>query len=85
MLNPNALVMIGELEKLLRNDIITPSKKVDPDSFLCLAQMAGSMVVGYVQVHIAQLAERDQKLLLDKVKGDVIGDTKIIGIFDIWS
>ena len=77
--------LLKEIEALLRDERITPAKRVDEDSLVCLrldTQIPG--VYQYQHHYLAQLPPTLGAHLYEKKVGDTVGTCNIVGIFDVW-
>lgn len=83
MLHPTHAAMLKALEKDIRNGTITPTDRVGPGTLLCVTQ-ATPHGMAYHQLAFDSAPPEWSKVLIGTVKGEKLGDMKIVAIFDIW-
>ena len=84
MVQPNTTAMLEQLKTCIRSGLITPTKKIDLDTFICFTQATPSGKT-YHQMGFEQLPDEHKQIFFGKKVGDFIGSYKIIAIFDLWN
>lgn len=77
--------LLKRLEKLVREDILTPTERVEAGTFVCFRENMGDGRFGYHQFPFENIPAAFQKEFLHSKKGDEIGPLKILAVFDVWS
>jgi hypothetical protein len=80
---PNVRIMLSQLENLIKQEILTPAKRVDLETYLCITETTpqGRM---YHQCEFDKLPEAHRAVFLGRTVGESFGNYKLIGVFDIW-
>jgi hypothetical protein len=75
--------LLAKLKEQLAQGNLTPTDKIEFGTFICLTQ-ATPYGMAYHQSVFEQLPIKLAESLHGKMKGDKIGDLKIVAVFDIW-
>ena len=84
MFGPKASDLIKALEKQIRNGSLTQTDAIGPGTFFCATANMGMFGMSYSQTAYDNLREDQKERYKGKKKGDKIGDTKIIAVFNLW-
>lgn len=74
---------LDQLETLIMAERITPTKRVDFETFICFTE-ATPQGQNYHQCELHILPDELKPHFYGKTLGDSFGRFKIIGIFDVW-
>lgn len=77
--------LLKKLETLVREEILTPTERVEAGTFVCFREKLSHGGFGYHQFTFEDIPKHFQKEFLHSKKGDEIGPLKILAVFDVWS
>lgn len=75
--------MLHTVEKGLRSGLLTPAPKVEAMTLVCFTENAPHGR-NYHQYPFEEMPEVFRREFKDKVRGDTLGQFKIVAIYDIW-
>lgn len=81
---PQLPFMLDALKLMVRQDVLTPTKIVSAETFVCLAETNAQHGKIYRQCPLSDLPESWQNALMNRKAGDTVHTVKILAVFDIW-
>lgn len=82
MIPYNVQNQLKELEGYLNKGVLVPAIKITDKSVVCLIQYGGGIPIAYHQSHMDRLPAPLMESLIGKRKGEMVGDIKIIAIYE---
>lgn len=75
--------VMSQLEILIKQEVLTPTKRVDLDTFICVTELSpqGKM---YFQGEFNTLPDMHKAMFFGRNVGDSFGPYKVVGVFDVW-
>jgi len=84
MLSPAINELLGKVEGLMRQGVLTPAKHVMEGTLVCITEQTVEGIT-YHQWYFDQLNADWQKVLRNRKRGERLDKFKIVGVFDIWT
>lgn len=75
--------LLSKLEGALREELLTPAKAIDHDTFFCLTEITLNGIA-YHQVPFDSMPENFKTVFKGKEKGEKVFNYKVVAIYHIW-